>query len=162
MQSRAGRIGLIAAALAVAVVAFLVLRPSEEGPEQTQSVQQTEGAPPSGSEPGGGNGSQGGVGSGNGGSNGQQSRPDVPTIEFRDGEPVGGVEEIEAESGETLEFVVESDTPDEIHVHGYEITKRVAPNHSARFSFPADLEGAFEVEMHDAGHVLIAELRVTP
>ncbi len=44
-----------------------------------------------------------------------------------------------------MRFRVESDVADEIHVHGFDITKEVAAGGSASFSFPADIEGVFEV-----------------
>ena len=74
----------------------------------------------------------------------------------------GAPKEIQVESGERIEFVVQSDAPDEIHVHGYELTEQVGPDDPARFSFPADIEGIYEVEAHNIGDVVIAELRVTP
>ena len=65
-----------------------------------------------------------------------------------------------------MRFVVDSDEPDDIHVHGYDIEKSVAPGKPAKFSFTADIEGIFEIESHEAEHVgkdaLIAKLVVTP
>jgi hypothetical protein len=162
MQSKKSRVALLVAAVVVAVAAFLVLRPGDDdepapsaqqaGTEEAEEPGDRAGAGASGEEGGGGQGSQGQP----------QPEPDVPEIEIRNGQLVGGVEEIEVETGERIEFVVSSDTPDEIHVHGYEITEEVTPDQPARVSFPADIEGIYEVEAHDIGHVVIAELRVTP
>jgi hypothetical protein len=56
---------------------------------------------------------------------------------------------------------VNSDVADEIHVHGYDFKKNVEKGGSVSFSFPAKIEGVFEVELEDAGEQ-IAELRVRP
>ena len=53
---------------------------------------------------------------------------------------------------------------DDIHVHGYDLERSVAPGAPARFVFPADIEGVFEIESHEAEHhgqdALIARLVV--
>jgi hypothetical protein len=155
MQSRISRVALVVIAAAVAVAAFLVLRPGDEDEERAPATAgQTEAAAGQ-KQPRGGDGAGGYEG---------QAPPETKTttIEIRNGEVAGGVEEIEVEKGERIEFAVESDAPDEIHVHGYELTEEVAPGEPAEFSFPADLEGIYEVEAHDIGHVVIAELRVSP
>ena len=82
-------------------------------------------------------------------------------IVVRGGRPVGGVARLEYESGEHVRFSVRSDVADEIHVHGFDITKDVPAKGSVRFAFPADIEGVFDVELHHAD-VKIAELRITP
>ena len=90
--------------------------------------------------------------------------PAVPVIQVRNGAPVGGVERIDVERGEQVRFEVRLTPPEEeVHVHGYEQTKS-AQNSPVRFSFPANLEGVFEIEVHreDGSDVQIAELRVTP
>ena len=65
-----------------------------------------------------------------------------------------------------MRFVVISDAADDIHLHGYDIEKKVAPGQPARFRVKADLEGVFEIESHiaeDAGREpLIARLVVEP
>src|SRR6187402_1740516 len=74
---------------------------------------------------------------------------EVPTIEVRDGEPVGGVQTLEFSAGE------------EIHVHGYDIAKDVPAGGTIEFDFPAELEGIYEAELEGQG-VQIAELRINP
>jgi len=83
------------------------------------------------------------------------------TIVVRNGEPVGGVQELEYSAGEQVGFTVHSDVADEIHVHGYDLMKNVAAGGSVSFSFPADIEGIFEVEL-EGRKEQIAELRVNP
>jgi hypothetical protein len=89
---------------------------------------------------------------------------DPPTLErivVRDGNPVGGVARLEYQSGERVRFSVESDVADEVHVHGFDITRAVPANGSVQVEFPADIEGVFDVELH-VGDIKIAELRVNP
>ena len=83
------------------------------------------------------------------------------TIVVRNGEPVGGVRELEYDAGERVRFEVRSDVADEVHVHGYDLTKDVAAGGTVSFSFPADIEGIFEVELEGLTEQ-IAELRVNP
>jgi FtsP/CotA-like multicopper oxidase with cupredoxin domain len=77
------------------------------------------------------------------------------------GEPVGGVQQIEVKAGDRVRFVVQADAPEEVHVHGYDISKDVGPSKNARFNFVADLEGIFEIELENSG-VQIVELVVEP
>ena len=72
-----------------------------------------------------------------------------------------GVEKLEYSAGEQVEFKVKSNTATEVHVHGYEIEKKVPAGGTVTVSFPAELEGIYEVEVHPAEEQ-IAELRVNP
>lgn len=85
----------------------------------------------------------------------------VPTIVVKNGEPVGGVRELEYSAGEQVRFTVRSDFADEIHVHGYDLMKDVLAGGAVSFSFPAEIEGIFEVELEESAEQ-IAELRVNP
>jgi hypothetical protein len=85
----------------------------------------------------------------------------IPTIVIRDGEPVGGIEELGYSAGEEVRFKVESDVAEEIHVHGYDLMKDVPAGGSVSFDFPAELEGIFEAEMEGQG-VQILQLTVNP
>jgi hypothetical protein len=57
--------------------------------------------------------------------------------------------------GEAVTLVVASDTADEVHVHGYDLTTPVSTDRPASTTFDADLPGVFEVELHEAGTVLL-------
>ena len=93
---------------------------------------------------------------------GSKSQPAVPTIEIKKGAPVGGVKDITLNKGDRIRLVVTStDTTDEIHMHGYDKKRNLAPGHPARFDVPAAIDGVFEVELEDAGKQ-IAELKVEP
>jgi hypothetical protein len=94
---------------------------------------------------------------------GQAPPPKVPiaTIFVNNGKPVGGPKELEFDAGEDVRFLVASNGPDEIHIHGYDVTRKLRPGKATVVSFPAELEGIFEVELHGSGEQ-IAELRVNP
>jgi hypothetical protein len=145
---------LVIAALAVAVVAFLIANPGSDDEAGDQAAQttttqtetevetQTETAPP------------------------EPPQPSVTRIQIQGGEVVGGPQSIEIEQGEPVRIVVAADAPDEIHLHGYDLTREAAPGAPARFDFTANLEGVFEIESHtaeDAGlEPLVARLVVNP
>jgi cytoskeletal protein RodZ len=91
----------------------------------------------------------------------QPSAPAVQTVRVVNGQPQGGVERLEYEKGDRVRLKVQSDVADEIHVHGYDLMKDVSAGGSVTFSFTADIEGRFEIELEDAG-TQIAELEVKP
>ena len=151
-MSRGGRLGLIAAAIAVAVVAFLIARPGgddDEGEKGARSADTT-------TEPGSSLSRPPVNGHG-----GREPEPRVERIRVRGGEPVGGMKELEVEKGERIRFAVSADVSERVHVHGYDLFEDVRPGRDARFDFRADIEGIFEIELEDS-HTPIAELRVEP
>jgi len=154
-MSNRSRLGLIALAIAVAVVAFVVLSPGDTDenaddpaneaaqttPAQTTEEQPTATAP-------------------------SAPPPAADEIVLKGGKPEGGVQRIEVKKGDTVRLLVSSDETDEIHLHGYDIERIAAPGKPARFRFEADVEGVFEIESHtaeDAGlEPLVARLVVEP
>lgn len=143
-MSRSQRFLLIAVAAVVAVGAFIALRPADDDEsEPVPAATATTPAEAGGSE------------------TTPAPAPTTQRIRIRGGEPVGGKAEIVAEKGETVRFVVTSDAPHTVHLHGYDIAKAVAPGEPARYRFEASIEGIFEVELEDTG-TPIAELRVEP
>jgi len=88
-------------------------------------------------------------------------QPQVEMIVVRNGEPVGGIAELEYDAGEQIRFRVSSNEADEVHVHGYDVEEEIPAGGTATISFPADIEGIFEVELHGS-EKQIAELRVNP
>lgn len=85
----------------------------------------------------------------------------VPTVVVRNGEPVGGIEELEYDAGDQIRFEVTSDVADEVHVHGYDLSQNVAAGGTVSFDFPAEIEGIFEVELEGRAEQ-IAEIQVNP
>jgi plastocyanin len=154
-MSRNQRIGLIVAAILVAVLAFVIASPGGDdegdmasqatattattGTDSTTETQTRATAPP---------------------------KPEAMKIDIRGGEVAGGPAEIQVKNGDTVVIVVSSDAPDDIHLHGYDIEKKVEPGKPATFRFKANLEGEFEIESHvaeDAGRdPLLGTLIVEP
>lgn len=89
------------------------------------------------------------------------AKPAVQTIVVRGGAPKGGVQELEFAKGERVRFEIDSDVSDEIHVHGYDIYEDIEAGRKAKVSFPAEIDGVFEIELHGSGRP-IAELTVKP
>ena len=71
------------------------------------------------------------------------------------------VVKLEFKQGDTVKFRVVSDTPEEVHIHGYDIAKDLEPGKVTTVSFPADITGIFEIEYEHAGEQ-IGQLRVDP
>ena len=142
-MNRTARVMLLAAVAAVAVVAFVVLRPEDgaQGPTATTPT-------PTATSPAGR-------------TSRPQARPRPVLIRVRDGRPVGGVRRIEASKGELVRFRVLSDTAEQVHVHGYDLLRQVPAGGTVTFRFSAGIEGVFEVELENT-HRQIAQLRVSP
>jgi heme/copper-type cytochrome/quinol oxidase subunit 2 len=154
-MSKGGRLGLVALAVAIAIVAFAIAKPGDseddnDGTTAAQTSEQPTATAPSATAP-------------------PEDGPDaVPltTVQLEDYAVVGEPPDIEATKGQTVRFVVRSDVDDSVHVHGYDIEREVGPGRPARFSFTADIEGIFEIESHEAEHngkdPLIANLVIKP
>jgi hypothetical protein len=80
-------------------------------------------------------------------------------IEFVGGEVVGP-ETFEVELGDNVDIWVLSDVNDEMHVHGYNLFYDLEAGVPFHLSFPADVPGVFEVEVH-TGHAQLFEIQVT-
>lgn len=72
----------------------------------------------------------------------------------------GGIVREKVKKGDRAVIVVTSDAADEVHLHGYDVTRDVAPGKPARLPFKATIPGRFEVELEDRG-VQIADITVT-
>jgi hypothetical protein len=119
--SRGQRVGLLAAAAAVAVAAFVIAKPGSDD-NQTEKVTR---------------------------------------IELKQHQPVSGPRRIKVAKGDRVRIVVTSNAPDELHLHGYDIEREVAPGNPARFGFEARLEGVFQLESHKTENE-VAKLQVEP
>ena len=76
-------------------------------------------------------------------------------VRFANGQTVGGVQHVEVERDRDVVLVVRSDVADHVHVHGYDLFADVAPGQATRISFTADLVGRFEVELEDRALPLV-------
>ena len=155
-MSNGARLGLLVGTVAVLVLAFVLLSPDDDDEPQTAStptatapVATTPATPDDAAQ--------------------TTTAPATPeplqefeTIRVRNGEPAGGVQTITVEKGERARIQISSqDTSDEIHLHGYDLTKDLEAGDSVRFSFEADAEGIFEIELHGTG-TQIGKLVVEP
>jgi hypothetical protein len=147
------RWGLLALAVVVLVVGYLLLRPKDDDNDSaattvTQGVTVDRGrtttteqttttqAPP---------------------------KPSIRTVRVKDGQPVGGVKELDFDKGDTILFRVSANAPGgEVHFHGYDVAKEIPESGgSVTYKVPATADGIFEVEMEATG-VQIAKVVVQP
>ncbi len=134
-MSRNGRIVLVVAAVAAALAAFALLQSGSDNKSSTTTSTSSSSAP---------------------------AAPAAQRIDVRGGKPVGGVHKITVTKGDTLHLVVSSpDTKQEIHVHGYDLMRDMAPGRPAEFKFETKIEGVFEIELEDTA-TKIASLQVRP
>jgi hypothetical protein len=72
------------------------------------------------------------------------------------GQVSGDIGRVPVPVGEHVTLVVTSDAADELHVHGYDLGADLAPGIPATVDFDATIPGVFEVELHDAGTLLLS------
>lgn len=146
-MSKNTRVASVIAAAAIAIAAFIALRPDDDTTSTTTTA-----APVTIPD--------------------QTTAPATPTktparderatvIEVKDKVPVGGVKKLTVKEGKVVRFTVSSDQAGNVHLHGYDIEEPVSPGADAKFSVPATITGVFEVELEDSG-VQIAKLTVEP
>jgi FtsP/CotA-like multicopper oxidase with cupredoxin domain len=153
--SNGARIGLLVGTIAALVLAFVLLSPGDDDEPDTATA-------PTATVPA--------MAPASPGDDPAQTTTDVTpppapafeTIRIRDAKPVGGVQTVAVKQGDRVRIRVTSpDTSDEIHLHGYDKYADVAPGRAARFSFEANAEGIFEIELHGTG-TQIGKLVVEP
>ncbi len=83
-------------------------------------------------------------------------RPNTPTagpqtLEFdlRISDEAMEPSNVTATEGDQVVLRISTDSPLEVHVHGYDVDREVEPDAPARLSFAADLTGRFEIEEHE-------------
>jgi hypothetical protein len=142
-----GKLALGVAALAAAVVLFVVLRPDDSEGTRATSARETTTQGETRTEDDGGT---------------TASTPDAPVrrvirLTVRADEPE--IERVDVDLDELVLLVVRADVSDEVHVHGYDLMSDVTPDRPARIAFRATIAGEFEVELEDSGRQ-IAQLTV--
>jgi FtsP/CotA-like multicopper oxidase with cupredoxin domain len=156
--SSGARLGLVVGALAVLVAAFLIARgggddngSGDSGTQATTTQSRTSTDSQTTTDDSGSK------------TQTQAQPPEVPvrTIRVKGGQAVGGVDTITYHDGDQVRLRVTSDADDEVHLHGYDIEKPVTPSAPAVFSFKADIEGRFDIELHSTD-TQIALLQVEP
>lgn len=62
---------------------------------------------------------------------------------------------VKIKRGQSVALTITSDQADEVHVHGYDLTLDLVAGKPTTIKFDADQTGKFEVELHEAGTVLV-------
>lgn len=74
---------------------------------------------------------------------------------------MGGIKRLRVNMGERVVIGVTADVSDEVHLHGYDLSRAVAPGRPARLALRAAIAGGFEIELEERG-LQIGELEVRP
>ena len=150
-MSRGSRITFLAIAVVIAIVAIVVLADSSEddsGSQTAATATPTQTATPTEAAPAD-----------------EETPTPTPTATPTPPPPplltADKVTELEATEGDTVRFRARSATDDEVHVHGYDISKDAPAGETITMSFKADITGIFEIEFENAGKE-IAKLTVEP
>jgi hypothetical protein len=85
----------------------------------------------------------------------------VITIHVVKGVPQGGIQRPTVDKGEKVVLVVDTDSGEAVHLHGYNVEKEVIPGKPVRLPFTATIPGRFEVELHPTD-ALLAVIEVKP
>jgi hypothetical protein len=150
-MSRTQRLTFLGIAAVIAVVAVVVILTAgggdDEGSGTQASATQTATPTPTQDQP-----------------EAQPQDAETPTPTPKPKPPLlqgGKVTRLEFKEGDTVKFRVVSPVAEEVHIHGYDIAKDLEPNKEITVSFPATIEGIFEIEYEHAAEQ-IGELRVEP
>jgi hypothetical protein len=85
----------------------------------------------------------------------------VVEVSFAGGEVTTAQPRVTVPLGSQVRMVVTSDAVDEVHVHGVDEYVALAPGAPVTHDFTASIPGIFEVELHEAGDLLLT-LQVEP
>lgn len=87
-------------------------------------------------------------------------RVEVVEVTVDDGQVEPSPGRVDVDLGTVVRIQVTADVSDEVHVHGYDLVAPVSPTAPGVLEFPADIPGAFEVELEGSGLQLF-QLRVS-
>ncbi|MCO5326581.1 MAG: hypothetical protein M9964_05925 [Solirubrobacterales bacterium] len=151
MQSTGARVTIAVAAIAVVVIGFIALSGGDDSDDSTTATTATTSTTSADTTAGGDTTEK----------KPQKPESQVPVIEVKNGEPVGGVQDLTFNEGDTIRFDVDSDTAAEVHFHGYDVGQEVEAGGSTEFKVPATITGVFEVELEETA-TQIAQITVNP
>ena len=77
-------------------------------------------------------------------------------VQVAGGKVTGDTGRVPVPVGDYVTLTITSDVADEVHVHGYDRTTALTPGTPAELTFDATIPGVFEVELHEAGTVLLS------
>jgi hypothetical protein len=75
--------------------------------------------------------------------------PQTREFDLRISDEVMEPSDVTVTEGDRVVLRISTDSPIEVHVHGYDIEQEAEPDEPARLSFEADLTGRFEIEDHE-------------
>jgi hypothetical protein len=70
-------------------------------------------------------------------------------VQIADGRVTPAPRRVKVPQGATVRLLVTSDVADELHVHGYDVTKALPAGRQATLEFRADEAGLFGAELHE-------------
>jgi hypothetical protein len=141
-MSRAQRLTFLGIAAIIAVVAVIVL--SGGGDETDKAAETTATPTPSATT--------------------EEMATPTPTPKPKPKPPLlqaGSERTLNFDQGDTVRFRVRHGEAEEVHIHGYDISKDLAANQTANVSFEASIPGIFEIELEHSGTPL-GRLKVEP
>jgi heme/copper-type cytochrome/quinol oxidase subunit 2 len=71
------------------------------------------------------------------------------------GQVSGDTGRVQVPQDEHVSLVITTDVADQVHVHGYDLEQELAPGTPTTIEFDATVPGVFEVELHEAGTLLL-------
>ena len=77
-------------------------------------------------------------------------------VQITGGQASGDTGRVSVPVGTPVTLSITRDAADEVHVHGYDLEATLTPGTPAEISFDAGIPGVFEVELHEAGTVLLS------
>jgi plastocyanin len=77
-------------------------------------------------------------------------------VQVAGGKVTGDTGRVPVPVGDHVTLTITSDVADEVHVHCYDRTTALTPGTPAELTFDATIPGVFEVELHEAGTVLLS------
>ena len=77
-------------------------------------------------------------------------------VQVAGGKVTGDTGRVPVPVGDHVTLTITSDVADAVHVHGYDLTTALTPGTPAELTFDATIPGVFEVELHEAGTVLLS------
>ncbi|MGZ4615995.1 MAG: cupredoxin domain-containing protein [Actinomycetes bacterium] len=83
------------------------------------------------------------------------AKVDTITVAVKGGKVVPAPHRVAITKGDQVRLVVISDRADEVHVHGVDIEKPLAPGKPVTITFTADQPGIYDVETHQSGLQLL-------
>ena len=87
------------------------------------------------------------------------TKPVVISITVQKGRPVGGIKRVTVKKGKLVRIVVRTGSGTAIHLHGYDIEKKIRKGTPTVIQFTAKLAGRFELELHPTD-TLLAQLTI--